>query len=243
MTWYHFFGQLLPPDWTLSEHEIRTSEGSSVRFAGANGILSVQCVLPDSWSLNEARNRVEATIRTAAAAYGFVDRSSFSIRITGYATANGNGGLDGRFGGLPSTGLDKAQLMELAVVKHPGLGVALVDYSAAIDTPLETPFYAYRAVEVIRALVTGEPSGASPRWDAMHQQLHTTKEFFAPLTNLSQTTRHGHLREVSESQRATALIAAATAIERAVEWLRQEPRTPLPIASFPQLSTPPVWLP
>ena len=76
--------------------------------------------------------------------------------------------------------------------------IALRDYNNCINSSTEDAyFYAFRIIEDIRAATTQHlPKGQKKQvyWDEMHKVLGTNEKMFKPLTDVSESVRHGDLK-------------------------------------------------
>ena len=80
---------------------------------------------------------------------------------------------------------------------------ALSDISMAIDRPIDTAFYAHRAVESVRHYFVGDEPMAdrAPSWRRMRETLGFTREQLDPLTRASIPRRHGAQIPIAASDR------------------------------------------
>jgi len=79
--------------------------------------------------------------------------------------------------------------------------IALRDYNNCMNSSTEDAyFYAFRIIEDIRAATTQHlPKGLKKKdyWDEMHKALGTNESMLKPLTDVSESVRHGDLKNKS----------------------------------------------
>jgi len=236
-----FLGYFLPSDWWLSLADTQFNPIADDDWAtpfrmsaiAANGILTIRCSVPSQWSVIDAKNRCEQALRLYASPFAFRDRSSLDLRITATVGPGSHSIFTGHFPGLTPARVDVPRLQAL-IAHHPELSRVLTEFFMGIGSSLDTALHCFRGLEQLRAIVVGkEPSAGA--WVEFNRRLRTSEAFFAPLTDLSETTRHGRLLHVTEDERRRCLETLAEAVERSAVWLERGLNDPLPAEEFPQL--------
>jgi hypothetical protein len=128
---------------------------------------------------------------------------------------------------------DKLQPFVAAALDEPLARLALADLRAAIESPDDTGYLAYRAVESVRQwFLVGEQDDDNARrqsWTDMHAALalgDVDESSFAELRRLARQRRHGAIASPTESQRKEALLLARDVVARFVVHINERVTSP-----------------
>jgi hypothetical protein len=77
------------------------------------------------------------------------------------------------------------------VATTPKLFLALNDLIAGLYQPDEGPIVCARAIETIRRIFAPKDAKPAEQWSYLHKALRVTKEYLAPITDISAGPRHG----------------------------------------------------
>lgn len=119
---------------------------------------------------------------------------------------------------------DKLQPFTTAALGEPLARLALADLRVAIESPDDTAYLAYRAVESVRQwFLVGEQDDDNARkqsWKDIHAALaleDVDESSFAELRRLARQRRHGAVAPLTENQRKDALLLARDVVARFVQ--------------------------
>jgi hypothetical protein len=111
---------------------------------------------------------------------------------------------------------------------HPLVRFALADLRMAMQSPDDTGFHAFRAIESVRQYFLGSGSNEGDArkrsWIAMRTALHLEQEPIDTLTQQAIPRRHGEAVSISGAERLTAILIAREVVEKFIAYL-QELRT------------------
>lgn len=120
---------------------------------------------------------------------------------------------------------DKLQPFIAAAMDEPLARLALADLRAAIESPDDTGYLAYRAVESVRQwFLVGEEDDGSAReqsWRDMRVALAVDESPLRGLSRLARQRRHGAVASPTESQRKEALLLARDVVARFVAHINE----------------------
>jgi len=224
-----FFNGRITPEWagfTFSEPIHLQSEDATGRKVSATvsvqrGRVSVKAEgrAESAQDVEIMRYYADTVTRAIADAFGFSVGAAFNVEIAACVNLNGEQaafgiGLDElRQNAIQPQALLKASLMS------PHLQRALADYRLAIQTPHDTAFYAYRAIESMREHFRGDSSKAEA-WECMRASLDLTKERLTRWKDMADLQRHGVLVDkIDEDERVQSLKDVAELILRLAKHL------------------------
>lgn len=110
-----------------------------------------------------------------------------------------------------------------ASMRYPLVRLALADIRAAMTSPTETGFFAYRATESVRQHFVGElddRAGVRARsWQNLRSALGITEEQTRRLESLAKPRRHGESSSITSMERFESMVIARLIIQRFVAYL------------------------
>lgn len=125
---------------------------------------------------------------------------------------------------------DKLQLFTAAALDEPLARLALADLRVAIESPDDTAYLAYRAVESVRQwFLVGEQDDDSARKQSGKDTRaalaleDVDESSFAELRRLARQRRHGAVSPLTENQRKDALLLARDVVARFVTHINERP--------------------
>jgi len=222
-----FFNGRIKPEWAsfsfsdpiILESVSATGEQAKATVSVHRGRISVavEAQAETEQDVEILRYYVETVTRAIADSYGFTVGAAFDVEIAACVTLKGEQvafgiGLDE----LKQEAIEPESLLQ-ATLRAPHLQRALADYRLAIQTPHDTAFYAYRAIESVREHFRGETAGISSQkaWERMRNALDLTKEALTRWKDLADLQRHGVLVEsINQGERVENLRSAADVINR-----------------------------
>jgi hypothetical protein len=98
---------------------------------------------------------------------------------------------------------------------------ALADFRDAFASAHNTPFFAFRAVECIRAEFEQGHANRKHAWRAMRDALGIGEDFLQPLVEASKRRRHGEFVFLTAKDRYVLLKSAWTVIDRYIAFLKR----------------------
>lgn len=227
-----FFNGRIRPEWagfTYSEPILlqsvsATGEKTSAAVSVRRGRVSVK-VEGQAETENDVeimRYYAETVTRAIADAYGFTVGAAFDVEIAACVNLKGEQVAFGiGFDDLQQDAIQPQSLLRAALMS-PYLQRALADYRLAIQTPHDTAFYAYRAIESMREHFRGESGVESEKkaWERMRGALDLTKEALTRWKSLADLQRHGVLVDsINQDERVESLRDVADVIVRLAKYL------------------------
>jgi len=224
-----FFNGRIKPEWagfTYSEPILlqsvsATGEKASAAVSVQRGRVSVKVEgqAETESDVEIMRYYAETVTRAIADAYGFTVGAAFDVEIAACANLKGEQAAFGiGFDELRQDAIQPQSLLKAALMS-PYLQRALADYRLAIQTPHDTAFYAYRAIESMREHFRGDSSKAEA-WEHMRASLDLTKERLTRWKDMADLQRHGVLVDkIDEDERVQSLKDVAELILRLAKHL------------------------
>lgn len=124
---------------------------------------------------------------------------------------------------------DKLQPFITATIKEPLARLALADLRTAIESPDDTGYLAYRAVESVRQwflVGTADDQSARERsWSDMRTTLGLDESRLRWLGTLALSRRHGAVAPLTEGQRKEALLLGRDIVTRFIEHINHRGRS------------------
>ncbi|MGH6661855.1 MAG: hypothetical protein ACREB6_09955, partial [Rhodospirillales bacterium] len=113
---------------------------------------------------------------------------------------------------------------------------ALADLREAIRMPVETGFFARRAIESVMQAFKEDSNAKDDEaaWESMRTNLNLDKSWLLKLKPVADDRRHGKPTMISWEQRLDAMKRAWLVLDRYFEYLNRS-KNPLPKSEFPVL--------
>jgi hypothetical protein len=134
---------------------------------------------------------------------------------------------------IPHVTADRLQPFLAAAMCEPLVRFALADLRMAIESPDDTGYLAYRAVESVRQwFLVGEEDDDSARkqsWIDMRAALEIDESRLRWLDRLARQRRHGAATLITESQRKESLLLARGVVARFIAHINERGTPPVNI--------------
>jgi len=229
-----FTGRVLPDyvAFSFSEPiEVRSVSGMGQELYTKLSILRGRIALKievtgdEEIELESLRYYAESFAQAVVDSYGFTVGAAFGVDIASCIDHEGGQAV---FGSALEELRDhplQAETVLRATVRSSHLQRALADYRLAIQTPHDTAFYAYRAIESVREHFRGTPGSLSKQqaWKKMRTALRLTKEDLTRFKDLADKQRHGELIEsINQKKRIETLRRTRDVVGRFVHHLGKD---------------------
>jgi len=217
---YHLTGVVLPERAQIS---FGHPTDHSFSLSGPKGVVTVNvCVVfnqvavwvksPFEWDIFDLRNEISTLVRHQLAIAGFLLGHSYNLEITRVATPNG--GIDWVYGiDIPCIvekmkGKFSAEAFTELIAKASGpkgfiLHRCFTDLNLAMQHPVDTAFYCYRAIESLRQHwgAENDVDAKATQWEGFRDFLGIGKELIDPVRIAAEGVRHGELVPISDQER------------------------------------------
>ncbi len=227
-----FFNGRITPEWagfTFSEPIHLQSEDATGRKVSATvsvqrGRVSVKAEgrAESAQDVEIMRYYAETVSKTIGDVFGFTVGAAFEVEIAACVNVKGEQAAFGNgFDELRQDDLQPESLLKAALMS-PHLQRALADYRLAIQTPHDTAFYAYRAIENTREHFRGDLS-KEQAWEAMREALNVSKEELIRWKDLADLQRHAVLVDsINQDDRVANLLDVAGVIVRLAKHVLED---------------------
>lgn len=229
---YHLSGAVLP-----ERAQISFGHPSAHPFviSGPQGDVSVNvCVVlnqvgvwvqsPFEWNIFDLRNEVSTLVRHQLAIAGFLLGNSYNLEITRLTTQDGS--IDWVFGiDIPCIA-EKMQgkfsseaFIELMVKTTGPKGIILhrsfTDLTLAMQHPVDTAFYCYRAIESLRHHwgATNDVEEKGAQWEGFRVALGIGKDSIDPIRIAAEGVRHGEFVPITNQERVELFMRTWDIVE------------------------------
>lgn len=123
----------------------------------------------------------------------------------------------------------------IAVAGNPHAALVLRDFHKAMDDPIGTGFFCYRAIEaMMQSIKTDQTKNDKQAWERLNQTLSLDRSVSEKIKAHADMPRHGKPYSMTDNDRSTVLLMTDEIIRRFLEYIRRD-SGPLPVAEFPLL--------
>ncbi|MBJ7310507.1 hypothetical protein ACFOLJ_24270 [Rugamonas sp. CCM 8940] len=189
---------------------------------------------PFEWGIFDLRNEVATIVRHQLAIAGFLLGHAYNLEVTRVTTPDGN--IDWVYGiDIPCLtermkGKLSSEAFTALIVKTSGpkgfiLHRCFTDLTLAMQHPVDTAFYCYRAIESLRQHwgALNDVEEKATQWKGFRDFLGISKDSIDPVRIAAEGVRHGELVSITDQKRVELFTRTWDLVEAYLNKV-QDPR-------------------